>query len=245
MTEPWPFNQFVLDFPFEPVSTFENYAVGDGNLAAYEAVKSLDSTKTTALTLTGEEGTGKSHLLQAAVHAARSKLSEKAVVYLDLATLSATLQKEEEGEITHFLSEFEQCRFMAVDNLDELRDHDTLQKIILFLFNRFHEDGGQMVFASRLSPQKMDWLRSDLSSRLLWGPVVDIAPPGDHELGAILTKMALDRQVHLSSDLKKFLQLRLPRCVPDYARAINLLDRASQGLQRSLTVPLAKEVLGL
>ncbi|MEO5334331.1 MAG: DnaA/Hda family protein [Magnetococcus sp. YQC-5] len=238
--------QHILEFGVDPIFTFDNYIVGESNRLAWQAVHMLMESEATSLTLTGDAGCGKTHLLHAAVTARWEQQGKESAVFLDPETLGAALAGGGEGELTRFLERWGDGVLVAVDNLEHL-EHDplSLQEGILFLFNRLRETGGRLLVGSRVSPQHLEWLRPDLRSRLLWGPVMVIAPPDDGELEAILTKMATDRQVRLSPELVKFLCLRLPRRIPDYASALARLDRAGLEQQRPLTVPLAKEALGL
>lgn len=242
MTHP----QFILEFGVEPVFTLDNFIVGESNRLALQSVGALFETSATSLTLTGEEGCGKTHLLRAAVLHRRKIYGNESAVFFDPATLAVALATGGERDLANFLERWDNARLVAMDNLEQL-DHGPLllQEGLLYLFNRFRETGGRLLIASRISPRHLVWLRSDLRSRLLWGPVMVIAPPDDAELEAILSKMAMDRQVRLSAELLNFLCLRLPRKIPAYAEALARLDRAGMEQKRPLTVPLAKEALGL
>ncbi|MBF0402128.1 MAG: hypothetical protein HQL90_15355 [Magnetococcales bacterium] len=258
--------QLVLNFPLNPVCTFANLVIGEGNRRAAEAVHALlaDSSSeassplvqsATALLLTGEEGTGKTHLLQAAVYQCRALAGEESAIYLNAVALREQLHQvvgQEAGErgsveqdLTRFLDRHATCRLVAVDELEELAHSPLLQEAVLFLFNRMRATGGRMLVAGQRLPQLLEGLRPDLRSRLLWGSVVVLDLPGDEMLGAILAKMVEDRQVRCGPELLKFLQLRLPRRIPAYAAALDRLDEAGLGLKRPLTVPLAKEILAL
>ena len=248
-----PISQTILTFPSDSVCTFANLVVGEGNRRATTAVQALlkfsDSEcvthPVTGLILTGEEGTGKTHLLQAAVHACRAISGETSAIYLDTNALHEQLKDDQEYDFNKFLERYGACRLVAVDDLEKLESSAILQEGILYLFNWMRSAGGRLLVAGRRGPQKLEGLRPDLRSRLLWGEWIVLDPPEDEMLGAILAKMVKDRQVRCSSELLKFLQLRLPRYIPDYALALDRLNEAGLVLKRPLTVPLAKEVLGL
>ncbi|MEO5340829.1 MAG: DnaA/Hda family protein [Magnetococcus sp. MYC-9] len=244
--------QPILNLPLDPVCTFANLVVGAGNRAAVDAVRALADDNSpsvlqsaTALLLTGESGTGKTHLLQAAVCRRRLLAGEGAAIYLDIHALHAQLSHGGERELVCFLDRHEACQLVAVDDLDALPFSPLLQEGILYLFNRMRDRGGRLLVAGRASPQVLEGLRPDLRSRLLWGAVIALELPEDEMLGAILVKMVEDRQVRCGPELLKFLQLRLPRRIPDYVAALDRLNEASLGMKRPLSVPLAKEVLGL
>lgn len=244
--------QRILAFPPDPVYTFETLIVGQANRQAVQMVRAALSEQpgpldqgATGLVLTGEEGTGKTHLLHAAVHQQQKISGARSALYLDTVTLHAQLQESGEQDLSLFLGRHAACHLVAVDDLETLEATPLLQEGVLYLFNQMRRTGGRLLVAGRHTPQRLAGLRDDLRSRLLWGPVMVLDPPEDEMLMAILAKMVEDRQVRCSAELLKFLHLRLPRCIPDYAVALDRLNDAGLGLKRPLTVPLAKEILAL
>ncbi|MBF0179633.1 MAG: hypothetical protein HQM03_06355 [Magnetococcales bacterium] len=238
--------QHILEFGVEPVYTFANFIEGESNRLALRAVTTLEEGAAATLTLTGGEGCGKTHLLRAAVHHRLARRGPGSAWMLDPAVLERVLAGGGEGELARFVESCAGGTLVALDDLEGLQQGaPAWQEGVLYLFNRLRENGGCLLIASRVSPHHLAWLRPDLRSRLLWGPVLEISPPDDAELEAILTKLAADRQVRLGPELLKFLCLRLPRRIPEHAAALDRLDRAGLERQRPLTVPLAKEILGL
>jgi DnaA-homolog protein len=240
-------SQFILEFPISPDYSFDSFIAKEKNRLIVQEIRNLKARPQHSLTITGEAGVGKTHLLKAAVNHFQDSQQgqERGAVYLDMAALVMQLQKQGEESLGQLLARYGTYSLVAVDDLEQLKEQPLLQEAVLFLFNQVRSSGGKLLFASRISPKAMKWLREDLSSRLLWGELLALTPPSDEELGEILAKMALDRQVRLSPELIKFLQLRLPRRVPDYAEAMARLDRAAMGLQHRITVPLAKKVLNM
>jgi DnaA-homolog protein len=239
-------SQFILEFPLEPDYSFDSFIATGKNRLIINEIINLKNHHDHSLTLTGLAGSGKTHLLHAAISyfQAENKTKQTTAVYLDIAALVSQVASHKEGDLAQLLTRYKDYCVVAIDELEKLENQPPLQEAVLFLFNQVISKGGKLLFASRISPNNMDWLRKDLSSRLLWGEVFTITPPCDDELGEILTKMAHDRQVKLSPELINFLQLRLPRRVPDYGDAMEKLDRAGKGLKQKITVPLAKKVLG-
>jgi DnaA-homolog protein len=240
-------DQYILEFPIAPDYSFDSFVARGNNRLIVQEIMQLKSHPSLGLTLTGAAGTGKTHLLQAAVHHFQGEDHDerRGAVYLNTANLMEQLAKQGEESLALMLARYDSYSLVAVDDLEQLQNQHPLQEAVLFLFNRVRDAGGNLLFASRTPPQAMQNIRKDLSSRLLWGEVLALTTPSDEELGEILEKMALDRQILLSPELINFLQLRLPRRIPDYIEAITRLDRAGMGLKHRITVPLAKKVLDL
>jgi DnaA regulatory inactivator Hda len=238
------YSQFILEFPIEPNYSFDSFIAAGHNKLVVQEIISIKRRQEHSLTITGLAGVGKTHLLQAAASYFQNN-SQGSGVYLDIASLVEQLTSSDEIDLSKLLERYSSHSLVAIDELEQLENRPGLQEAVLFLFNRVSSAGGKLLFASRNSPHTMTWLRKDLSSRLLWGDVLTLTPPDEDTLVEILVKMAQDRQVKLSPELIKFLKLRLPRRVPDYAQAMAELDRAGKGLKHKLTVPLAKKVLNL
>ncbi|MBF0615012.1 MAG: hypothetical protein G8237_04425 [Magnetococcales bacterium] len=238
--------QKILDFGLDPVFTLESLIVGPSNRLAHAAVLGLMEAPVSCLMLIGASGCGKTHLLHAAVGRQRRLFGAESAAFLDPAGLASAVADGGEQALSDFLLRWRGQVLVAVDNLERLQGGaEALQEGLLFLFNHLRAAGGRLLIASRYSPTQLEWLRPDLRSRLLWGSVMEIAAPDDMELEAILIKLAADRQVRLGSELIKYLCARLPRRIADLAEALERLDRAGMAQKRPLTVPLAKEILGL
>lgn len=241
--------QLLLPLPLDPVCTFATLVTGPHNRAA---VAALQGGVGPGVVLVGGAGTGKSHLLQAAVHAAREEWGAGAAVHLTVSALGSALAgltgegapRGVEEALATFLEGHAACRLVALDGLEGLPGLPLAQEAALYLYTRMREAGGRWLGASRIPPQELA-IRPDLRSRLLWGVVVGLEHPEEGEMAAILRKLAADRQVVLPEEVIRFLVVRLPRRVADHAAALERLDRASLGRGRPLTVPLAKEVLGV
>ncbi|MBF0159471.1 MAG: hypothetical protein HQL58_08085 [Magnetococcales bacterium] len=249
-----PDEQLLLDFDWQATCTLANFAVGRDNRKVIDAIQAIHHANYTSLTLVGDHGTGKTHLLQAVVRAHQLNSGLETANYLDLVSGSETRNlieqqhqpDEEEGWLSHLLAERASCRLVAVDNLEQLQHTPVWQEGILYLFNQLRTTGGHLLCASQMPLQHLtSVLRSDLGSRLLWGAEMNLEPPAEQELLTILHKMIEDRQIRVETGLPQFLWLRLPRHVHEYTRALDQLDRVALRDQRPLTIHLAKEVLHL
>ncbi|GAB0056010.1 Chromosomal replication initiator protein DnaA [Candidatus Magnetaquicoccaceae bacterium FCR-1] len=238
--------QLILSLGVDPLFTFGNFIVGTSNRLAHAAVGGVMESPATSLLLIGEAGCGKSHLLHAAVADRQAGQGRHLAVFLDPEALGLALADGGEGALTGFLERWSGRVLVAVDNLERIAaGPEVVQEGLLFLFNHLRACDGRLLVASRLSPVELTALRADLRSRLLWGQMLEIAPPDDAEREAILAKLAADRQVRMNPEVIRFLCARLPRRIPDLAEALDRLDRAGLERIRPLTVPLAKEILGL
>jgi DnaA family protein len=84
----------------------------------------------------------------------------------------------------------------------------------------------------------------DLTSRLGWGPVFQLATLSDRDKRAALQMRARRRGLELGNEVAEYLLRRYPRDMDSLFSLLNQLDRASLVAQRRLTIPFVRELLG-
>ena len=72
-----------------------------------------------------------------------------------------------------------------------------------------------------------------------------IRPLQDPERLILIKTMATEAGLKLSDELANFLMTRLPRDLHSLTKAMKSLDEGSLQAKRKLTIPFAKEVLGI
>ena len=114
------------------------------------------------------------------------------------------------------------------------------------LFSAINEarDGGPGVLAAGDKPPAQLALRADLSTRLAWGLVYQLAPLGDEDKARHLKTVAAERGLQLSDDIVGYLLTRLPRDMTSLRSIMEVLDRYSLMRKKPLTLPLVREALG-
>ena len=113
------------------------------------------------------------------------------------------------------------------------------------LFNAINaaRDGGPAVLAAGATAPAELRLREDLRTRLAWGLVYQLLPPGDEHKAQHLKALAAKRGLELSDEVVGYLLTRLPRDLASLSAVIDLLDRHSLVRQRAITLPLVREAL--
>ena len=96
---------------------------------------------------------------------------------------------------------------IAVDDADTVPEETAL----LHLLNAAAEAGHPVLLTARLPPARQTLSLPDLGSRLRASLAVEITPPDDALLGALLLRLAAARQLRLSPLLADFLLRHLPR----------------------------------
>ena len=219
--------QLLLNLHPALPASFDNY-IGGGNEQAREALMAaLTSTQAEhMLYLWGEPGSGRSHLLQAAIREAQA--AGKRAAYVDCAQLF---------EPDDALGEYD-C--VALDNVEHLGP--VAQVVVFSIYNRLREARGVLVAAGPCPPSQLP-LRADLTTRFGWGLVYQLQPLSDADKIQALQQHASERGFSLSQEVCDYLLLRWRRDLPSLLAVIDELDRASLEQQRQVTLPLLREVL--
>src|SRR5271166_3329866 len=170
------------------------------------------------LALWGEAGRGKTHLLY--IWATRTGAS-----LWSGAALSALPELPPVG--------------IALDDADAFADETSL----LHLLNAAGEARLPVLLAARAPPSRWPVRLPDLASRLRAITAVEIGPPEDTLLRALLARLLAERQLRPPESVQEWLVVRLPRSAAALRAAVERLDAASLDQHRNITVPFAAHVL--
>lgn len=176
-----------------------------------------------SLTLWGEVGSGKSHLLRAVVQFATERGLH--AQYLDVPT--AELVDQQQGDL------------VALDNVQSL--NEAAQIALFNLFNRFREQGKVLLVAAPVAPAQLN-LRDDLKTRLAWGLVYQVASLTDAEKIQALKKHAQERGMKLPEDVVEYCLRHLRRDLPTLMATLDALDEWSLTAKKPVTVSMVRQM---
>ena len=212
--------QMPLEFEHRPSMSGEDFLVAGCN---QEAVAWIDRWPGwTALALYGPEGCGKTHLANVFAEKSGAKIVDGKEL-LDL-NPDAILQGN---------------KALAIDGADRIPDGQTL----FHLINTLKEEGGSLLLTAIEAPARWSVRLPDLASRLNAMPVVEIGPPDDFLMEAVLLKLFSDRQLQVDIEVIKYLILRMERSFAAARAMVAVLDAQSLAARKNITVPLVRSVL--
>jgi DnaA regulatory inactivator Hda len=214
--------QLPLDLGHRPALGRADFLVAPSNAEAVAWLDRWPQWPAPALALYGAAGSGKTHL--AHVFAARA-----GATFIDAAALTTKRVPALLGEAQAAI-------------VDDARS--AAARPLLHLYNLVAERRGHLLIAAREPPARWAIRLADLRSRLLAALAVELSPPDDALIGALLVKLFADRQLAVGEGVVTYLTLRLDRSFDAAQHAVAALDRAALAEQRRVTVPLARRVLG-
>jgi chromosomal replication initiation ATPase DnaA len=128
---------------------------------------------------------------------------------------------------------------IALDDADRVADETDL----LHLLNAAAEAALPVLLVASSPPSRWPVRLPDLASRLRAIVSVEIGPPEDALLCALIARLFAARQLRNLEPVQQWLLQRLPRNAAVIGAAVHRLDTASLAQQRKITVSFAAEVL--
>jgi chromosomal replication initiation ATPase DnaA len=199
----------------------EDFLTGPSNETALALIERWPDWPDRMMLLVGPQGAGKSHL--AAIWAAAAGARTAAARSIAAANLPAAFAT---GALV----------------LEDLADGRFDEHALFHLINVAREERAFVLMTARSTPAVWDIAVPDLASRLRVIPVVELSPPDDALLRAVIVKLFADRQLVVEESLVTFLATRIERSFAAMHRAVQALDREALRRQRPVTRALAGEL---
>lgn len=217
--------QLVLELAPPAAPSLKNFYAGP-NRAAVAALGDALAGGERVVYLIGEPGSGKTHLLRAAVSEAEALGHTAMYVGAPHAGLRMLLP----------------CEVLAVDDLEQL---DSDAQLALFdAFNVLRASGGRLFGASTHAAVELP-LRDDLRTRLGSGLSMRLAPLNDDEKAAALFWHASQRGLRLEPEIIGYVLTHCGRDMGTQIAVLDALDRHSLEHKRPVTLPLLRQALRL
>lgn len=206
-----------------PQQSFDNFAIG-ANAAALSALRAT-AAGAAPIYLWGSAGAGKTHLLRALGLDAQAQ--GRPVCAFDRSTLLPWACDDDTSLIL----------------LDDCEAFDTARQHAAFaLFVEAQALGASVVAAGRLPPVDLP-VREDLRTRLGWGLVFQLQPLDEVQARDTLKREAERRGIVLTEEVVGYLLTRFARDLGSLMRLLDALDDFALLHQRTVTVPLVRQML--
>jgi len=214
--------QLALDLPHVESFRRDDFLASPSNEAALALVDSWPAWPDRIAAIIGPAGAGKSHL--AAIWAERAGAR-----IVDAASLV-------KAEVPRALA-------TGALLLEDLAPQRVDEAALFHLLNLAREETAYVLITAKKRLDLEGYALADLASRLRAVPVVQLAPPDDALIAAVLVKLFADRQIMADEETVAFLTTRIERSLAAVRAVAARLDAASLSRGRRLTRSLAAEVL--
>ncbi|MGH8221934.1 MAG: DnaA regulatory inactivator Hda [Woeseiaceae bacterium] len=224
--------QLALPLQLEDHAVFESFwPAGNETLLAWLAAIA-DGSERMGCWIWGGGATGKSHLLQAVC--ARAGDDAIFVAAADAGGIGPEV-----------LDGLASRRIVCLDDVDRVAGRDDWELALFDLTNQLADAGGTLLVSAAAPPREAGIVLPDLSSRLRRLPSFQLRALPEPERILALKLRARHRGLELPDDTAAWLLSRGRRDMASLYGALDRLDAEALRAQRRLTIPFARDVLGL
>jgi DnaA family protein len=224
--------QLTLDVQLKDTCSFENF-VNDGNGEAVATLRQMLEGKSPShlLYLWGADGSGKTHLLQAACRVASP--SGQPAVYLPMQELTSHSPTVLEG--------LTQSAVVLLDDIDALSGQPEWERALLAMYEELH-DRVPIVVAASANARTVGFDLPDLITRFGSGLAYQLKLLDDDGKQRAIKQRARARGLDITDDVIRYVLSRYPRDMHALFDLLDRLDKASLSTQRRLTIPFIQSL---
>lgn len=227
--------QLPLKIVWPEVPGFETFVAGN-NDGALKAVRALSLRRGVPILLHGMAGTGKTHLLQAAVRSAFQ--DGQRGVLISFANCASTPPP------TDLVVGFDEIAVLAFDEYEMACADRRWAEALIRLIDRRQVDNKVLLFGGRKAPSALPSdTMPDLRSRFAGCAIFGLRPLSEMDQREALKRHARARGLVLDDNVVNFMFHRLPRDLSNMIFVLERLSTASLSKQRRLTVPFVQDCL--
>lgn len=225
--------QIALPLTFDRHFSFDNYFSHQSSLIVDNLKTLISGHGESMIGLYGASDSGKTHLINACAHYARQhEISFQLYDGLDLSQYDAN---NFEGPET--------CEILAVDNLDALCGNQLWEQKFCQIINTCKNEGFNLIFTLSENPSYLKCRLADFQSRLSWGLLLQLPTTAETDIGKVIKLRAGLLGIDLSKKVIAYLMIHYSRRLSEQIEILRILDRASLSEQKTITVPLVKQIL--
>jgi len=223
-----------IPLPLMPLrdNRFDNFVAGP-NLALVEALKNIPDESSANVFLSGAEGSGKTHLLNALCVETRERGGR--AFYLALKRLPKDAIASLQG--------LEQLDLVCVDDLHAVAGDGDWEEALFHCFNRIREANGRLLVTSRERLSALRLVLPDLASRLAWGLRLQLQPLEDGDKMTVIKLHSDALGLSLPAEVQAYLLKHHDRSMAALIQTVERLHEVALTVKRRITVPLVREVL--
>ena len=235
------------DPKLNPKYSFETFVIGSSNRfahAAAVAVAENPGKSYNPLTIYGDSGLGKTHLLHALGHYVRSYLDRPRVRYVSTEELTNDfINSISQNKGVEFRRRYREIDVLLIDDIQFLEGKEQTQEEFFHTFNTLHNAQKQIVMTSDRPPKLLENLEPRLRSRFGWGLITDIQPPDLETRIAILRKKAAQERLTAGPDVLEFIASKIQTNIRELEGALIRVTAFASLNRQQVDMALAEIVL--
>ncbi len=227
--------------------SFDTFVTGEANRFAFEVARQVArrGTMGTPVTLLGDCGSGKSHLLAAIRDDYRRRFPKSRVLLLTAEQFTTGfLGALNGGGLPNFRQKHRGVDLLIVDNLPFFVGKRATIEELQYTIDTVLADGGQVVLASSKPLAELSQLGSEMISRCASGLTCDLGLPDAAARKSIISQLFARHETPVDEDVISVLASGLATGVREIMGVVNRLATQHTLLGDIIDRPLAERVVG-
>lgn len=193
--------------------TFDTFVIGSSNRFAHAAAVAVAEQPARAynpLFIYGGSGLGKTHLLHAIGHYARTLYKGTRVRYVSSEEFTNEfINSIRDDKAASFQRRYREVDVLLVDDIQFLGGKVQTQEEFFHTFNTLHNANKQIVVTSDLPPKQLPSFEDRMLSRFEWGLITDVQPPDLETRIAILRKKSVQERLVAPPEVLEFIASKI------------------------------------
>ncbi|MDN5797216.1 MAG: chromosomal replication initiator protein DnaA [Intrasporangium sp.] len=206
---PRPDPSAPADTRLNPKYTFDTFVIGSSNRFAHAAAVAVAEAPAKAynpLFIYGESGLGKTHLLHAIGHYARTMFSAVKVRYVNSEEFTNDfINSIRDDKASAFQARHRSVDVLLIDDIQFLQGKLQTQEEFFHTFNTLHNANKQIVITSDLPPRELSGFEDRMRTRFESGLLTDVQPPDLETRIAILRKKAIQERMTVPDEVLEYI----------------------------------------
>ncbi|WP_375424856.1 chromosomal replication initiator protein DnaA [uncultured Friedmanniella sp.] len=227
--------------------SFETFVIGSSNRFAHAAaiaVAENPGKSYNPLTIYGDSGLGKTHLLHALGHYVRNYFDRVRVRYVSTEELTNDfINAISQNKGADFRRRYRDIDVLLIDDIQFLEGKEQTQEEFFHTFNTLHNAQKQIVMTSDRPPKLLENLEPRLRSRFGWGLITDVQPPDLETRIAILRKKAAQERLTAGPDVLEFIASKIQTNIRELEGALIRVTAFASLNRQQVDMGLAEVVL--
>ena len=230
-----------------PNYSFDTFVIGSSNRFAHAAATAVAEAPAKAynpLFIYGQSGLGKTHLLHAIGHYAKSLYPGIRVRYVNSEEFTNDfINSIRDDKAEAFQRRYREVDVLLIDDIQFLQGKEQTMEEFFHTFNTLHNDNKQVVITSDLPPKHLNGFEDRMRSRFEWGLITDVQPPDLETRIAILRKKAGSESLQAPSEVLEYIASKISSNIRELEGALIRVTAFANLNRQSVDLPLAEMVL--
>jgi len=235
------------DTRLNPKYTFDTFVIGASNRFAHAAAVAVAEAPAKAynpLFVYGESGLGKTHLLHAIGHYARTMFPNVRVRYVNSEEFTNDfINSIRDDKASAFQSRYRSVDVLLIDDIQFLQGKLQTQEEFFHTFNTLHNANKQIIITSDLPPKELSGFEDRMRTRFESGLLTDVQPPDLETRIAILRKKAIQERMSVPDDVLEYIASNFSTNIRELEGALIRVTAFSNLNRQQIDLPLAEIVL--